>query len=53
MSGSRPPQMRAGVPQIGKRVQVCRMPSRFVSQAQDGADDNNKHEQVWNFVQFS
>jgi hypothetical protein len=45
MSGRRVLQMRAGVPQIGKRMQICRVSSRFVSQAQDGADANNKHEQ--------
>ncbi|HXW91837.1 MAG TPA: hypothetical protein VEK33_14905, partial [Terriglobales bacterium] len=45
MSGSQALQMCAGVPQVGKRVQVCRMPSRFVSKAQDGAGGNNKHEQ--------
>jgi hypothetical protein len=45
MRDSRVVQMCAGVTQIGKRVQVRRMPSRFVGNAQDGADGNNKQEQ--------
>jgi hypothetical protein len=45
MGGSHIFQMGTGVPQIGKRVQVCRMPPRFVSEAQGGADRNNEHEQ--------
>jgi hypothetical protein len=44
MGGSQVLQMSAGVPQIGKRVQVRRMPSRFVGKAQSSADSNKKHE---------
>ena len=45
MSGSQVFQMCASVPQISKCVQVCRMPSRFVSKAQGSANGDNKHEQ--------
>jgi hypothetical protein len=37
-------QMGAGMPQIGKRVQVCRMPSRLVGKAKESADSDNKYE---------
>jgi hypothetical protein len=45
MSGSQVLQVSARVAQIRERVQVCRMPSRFVGKAQGGADSDNKHKQ--------
>jgi hypothetical protein len=45
MRGSQVFQMSASVPQIGKRVQVCRMLSRFVSKTQGSAHSNKKYEQ--------
>lgn len=45
MSGNQVLQMCASVPQISKCVQVCWMPSRFVSKAQGSANGDNKHEQ--------
>jgi hypothetical protein len=45
MSSSQVLQMCACMPQIGQGVQVGGMPSRFVSNAQDDAYSNNKHEQ--------
>jgi hypothetical protein len=44
MGGSEVLEMGAGVPQIGKCVQVCRMPSRFVAKAEGSADSYKKHE---------
>ena len=37
-------QVGARMPQVGKCMQVCRMPSWFVGKAQGSADSNNKHE---------
>ena len=37
-------QMSARMPQVGKRVQVCRMPSRLVSEGERGADSHKKRE---------
>lgn len=37
-------EMSAGVAQVGERVQVGRMPSRFIGEGQRGADSNNKQE---------
>jgi hypothetical protein len=37
-------QMSARMPQVGKRVQVRRMPSRFVSEGERGADSHKKRE---------
>jgi hypothetical protein len=45
MSGSQVLQVSARVPQVGKRVQISRMPSRFVGKAQSGAESNKKHKQ--------
>jgi len=44
MGGSQVLQMSARGPQIGERVQVCRMPSRFVGEGQRGAEGDNKRE---------
>jgi len=37
-------QMSAGVAQVGKRVQVCRMPPRFIGKGQRGAGGNKEQE---------
>jgi hypothetical protein len=37
-------QVSAGVPKIGKGVQVCRMSSRLVSKTHSGAKSNEKRE---------
>jgi hypothetical protein len=44
MGGSQILQMSAGMPQISKRVQICRMASRFVGKANSSAQSNKKHE---------
>ncbi len=44
IGGSQVLQMSAGMPQIGQRVQIGRMPSRFLGNAQRGASGKNKHE---------
>ena len=43
MSRSQVLQMSAGVAQIGERVQICRMPSRFVGEGQGRAKSYNEH----------
>jgi hypothetical protein len=35
--------MGAGVAQIGERVQICRMPSRFIGEGQGRAKSYNEH----------
>src|SRR5580658_8689166 len=37
-------QMGAGVAQVGEGVEVCGMPSRFIGEAQGGADGNKQCE---------
>jgi hypothetical protein len=37
-------QVGARVPQVGERMQVCRMPSWFVGEGECGAESNNKCE---------
>jgi hypothetical protein len=37
-------EMSARVPQVGERMQVCRMPSWFVGEGECGAKSNNKRE---------
>jgi len=37
-------EVGARVPQVGERVQVSRMSSRFVGESQSGADGDKKHE---------
>jgi len=37
-------QMSARVPQVGERVQVSRVPSRFVGKGECGAHSYKKHE---------
>ncbi len=44
ISGGQVLQMSARMPQVGKRVQVCRMPSRLVSEGERGADSHKKRE---------
>jgi hypothetical protein len=44
MSESRILQVSARVPQVGERMQVCRMPSWFVSEGECGAKSNDKRE---------
>jgi hypothetical protein len=44
MGGSQVFQMSARVPQVSERVQISRMPSRFVGESQGGADSNKKHD---------
>jgi len=45
MGGSQVLQMSAGVAQIGKGMQVCGMPSRFVGEGQCSGDSNKKDKQ--------
>jgi hypothetical protein len=45
LGGSRALQMGAGVPQVGERVQISGMPSRFVRKGKSGACGNNKQNQ--------
>lgn len=44
MSGRKIFQVSARMPQVGERVQVGRMPSRFVGKGQRGAHSDKKHE---------
>jgi hypothetical protein len=44
MGGSQVFQVSAGMPQIGERVQICRMPPWLVGKAHGSADRNKKHE---------
>jgi hypothetical protein len=37
-------QVGAGVAQVGERMQVCRMPSRFIGEGQRGAGGDNKQQ---------
>jgi hypothetical protein len=44
MSWSQVLQMSPGVAQVGERMEIRRMPSRFVSKAEGSAQGNKKHE---------
>jgi hypothetical protein len=44
MGGRQVFEVGAGVAQVGKRVQVCRMPSRFVGETECGAESDKKHD---------
>jgi hypothetical protein len=45
MGGRQVFQVSAGMAQVGKRMQVCRMSSRFVGKADSGAESHKKHKQ--------
>jgi hypothetical protein len=52
MSWSEVLKMGAGVAQVGERVQVGRMPSRFVGESNGGAESDKKYDygaMSWSF----